>query len=203
MGDSVPEIVDQVLSEETDTKNLVLSVFQNAIISGVSPENVENEIIPCAYSTVEDLLEKASNIDKYVKKTYPQMKVFWVTPGPVGYFSEEDKRKWEEKMELDSKEQEVKKKGEPVVKSENKDKDEEKDEDEDKDEDKEDKEDEDKADEDKSEDEDEDEDKDEDEEKVEKDENDKKEETNEIKIEEEEKEEDPELRKLRRACSSC
>merc|ERR1712142_658874 len=154
MGDSVPEIVDQVLSEETDTKNLVLSVFQNAIISGVSPENVENEIIPCAYSTVEDLLEKASNIDKYVKKTYPQMKVFWVTPGPVGYFSEEDKRKWEEKMELDSKEPEGKKKGEPVVKSENKDKDEKKDED--------------KADEDKSEDEDEDEDKDEDEEKVEK-----------------------------------
>merc|ERR1739838_217886 len=142
--DSVTELVDQALSEETDTENIVLSVFQNTIISGLSAENIENENIPCVYSTVEDMLEKASNIEKYVKKTYPKVKLFWVGPGPVGYYNEEDKKE-EEKMEVDSndKEKEGQKKEETVEKDGDKADDEDKAD--------EDKEDEDKADEEKDE----------------------------------------------------
>merc|ERR1712106_1194855 len=102
--DSVIEKVDEILSEDADTENLVLSVFQNHISIGLSASNVENEFIPCAYSTVEDLLEKASNIGKYLKKTYPKLKVFWVSPGPVGYYNEKEK---EEEKRKEGREKEV------------------------------------------------------------------------------------------------
>merc|ERR1711874_945039 len=102
--DSLIDIVEEVLSEETE--NLVLSVFQNYILSGLAASYVENEIIPCAYSMVEDLMEKASNIGKYLKKKYPKVKVFWVSPGPVGYYNEGNEK--EEKKEDNSKEKEEK-----------------------------------------------------------------------------------------------
>lgn len=184
--DSVIEKVDEVLSEEQDTKNtkIFLSVFQNYIANGLSPEYVENEVFPCAFSTVEDLMEKACNINKYIKKSYPQIEVFWIAPGPVGYFNKDD-----QKEEENSSEQE--KKGEKKEEKEKKDEEEKMEDDDD----------------DKAENEDEgeneekeenDEDKDTKKEKTEK-----KNETKEVVEEEEEKEEDPEIRKLRRACSSC
>merc|ERR1712106_1036475 len=107
--DSVIEKVDEILSEDADTENLVLSVFQNHISIGLSASNVENEFIPCAYSTVEDLLEKASNIGKYLKKTYPKVKVFWVSPGPVGYYSEKEKEEEKRKEEKEKRKAEEKK----------------------------------------------------------------------------------------------
>ncbi|CAL4060484.1 unnamed protein product [Meganyctiphanes norvegica] len=176
--ESVIEKVDEVLSEETDTKNVVLSVFQNIISSGLSAENVENEIIPCAFSTVEDLLEKASNIDKYIKKSYPHVKVFWVSPGPVGCYSgvdkEEEEKKEEEKKEEEKKEEEKK---QDSKKQENEKEETEK--------------------EDKEEDEKEGSDEELEETKDEKTEKEAEH------VEEEQKEEDPEVRKLRRACRSC
>jgi len=201
MLESIPEIIDQVLSGDTDTENLVLSVFQNTIISCLATENVENEIFPCAYTTVDEIMEKTSEIAKYVKKTYPKVKLFWVAPGPVGYFNENKK---EEKMETEEQKEETKKE-ETEGKKNKKEKANKKDEDKDDDDDKEDDEDDDEKDED-DEDEDKDEeekddDKDEDkaeEDKAENEENDK----SAAQIEEEEKEEDPEVRKLRRACSS-
>merc|ERR1712106_44002 len=106
---SVIEKVDEILSEDADTENLVLSVFQNHISIGLSASNVENEFIPCAYSTVEDLLEKASNIGKYLKKTYPKVKVFWVSPGPVGYYNEKEKEEEKRKEEKEKRKAEEKK----------------------------------------------------------------------------------------------
>merc|ERR1740137_37110 len=124
--DSVIEKVDVILSEEADTENLVLSVFQNHISIGLSASNVENEFIPCAYSTVEDLLEKASNIGKYLKKTYPKVKVFWVSPGPVGYYNEKEKEEEMRKEEKEKRKAEEKKKAEERKKLEEKKKAEEK-----------------------------------------------------------------------------
>merc|ERR1711874_622218 len=105
--DSVLERVDEVLTEKTDTENLVLSIFQNDISSGLSAEYIENENLPCVFSIVEDLLERASEIKKYIKKTYPKIKVVWVAPGPVGYYSEEDKKEEENSKEEKKEEKEA------------------------------------------------------------------------------------------------
>lgn len=172
--DSVIERVDEVLTEKTDTENLVLSIFQNDISNGISAEYIEDENLPCVFSIVEELLEKASDIKKYLKKNYPKIKVVWVAPGPVGYYSEEDKKEEEKSKE--------EKKEEKEADEEDKADDEKEDDDKDEDKDDEDKDDDDKA---------------EGEEKVE----DKKI-AAEV-VEEEEKEEDPETKQLRRACSRC
>merc|ERR1711962_106015 len=100
--ESVIERVDEVLTEKTDTENLVLSIFQNDVSSGLS-EYIQNENLPCAFSIVDYLLEKASEIKKYIKNTYPKIKVMWVAPGPVGFYSEEDKK--EEKSKEEKKEE--------------------------------------------------------------------------------------------------
>lgn len=190
--ETVIEKVDDVLSEETDTKNkkIFLSVFQSYISSGLSAEYLENEVFPCAFSTVEDLMEKASNINKYIKKAYPQIEVFWIAPGPVGYFDKDDVKEEEESSEKEKKEEKKddkeKKEDEEKIEDEEKmEEDEEKAEDEAKSEDGE---------------------KENDEEENKDTAKEKPETKTEAKVEEEEeeeKEEDPEIRKLRRACSSC
>merc|ERR1711874_209130 len=105
--DSVIERVDEVLTEKTDTENLVLSIFQNDISNGISAEYIEDGNLPCVFSIVEELLEKASEIKKYLKKNYPKIKVVWVAPGPVGYYSEEDKKEEENPKEAKKEEKEA------------------------------------------------------------------------------------------------
>merc|ERR1712106_933051 len=228
--DSVIEKVDEILSEDADTENLVLSVFQNHISIGLSASNVENEFIPCAYSTVEDLLEKASNIGKYLKKTYPKVKVFWVSPGPVGYYNEKEKEEEKRKEEKEKRKAEEKnaaeerkklmekKKAEEKKEKERKEKEKEKKKQEkekkkqEKEKKKQEKEDDEEAEDDEEEEVEEDDEEDDDdisedeEEEVEEDME--KEETNDVEVgkeeeEEEEIEEKPGQTEIRRACSNC
>lgn len=97
------------MSEEPDTNNIVLSVFQNYITNGLAAENIENEIIPCAFSTVEALMDQACNIEKYVKKQHPKLKLFWIAPAAVGYYSEEDRKKEEDERKKKRRKREKKK----------------------------------------------------------------------------------------------